>query len=299
VFARIRKLAGSTLDETVGLWVEGTIAPAGEGYRLTLIVRSGGNESERVIASDSCADLAGAAAVAVALLLGVDASAIEQRDADARAADAAGAAATEQGEADASKKASEQNEKKTTPPPPDKKDDAESERWALILRAPIGSVDFGPLPEAVFGVGLGAGLRYGAWRFVMSGRISLSQTVTASDASADFGADLERLTGEIAICHGFRAARFELSPCIGVGIEHLNAQGFGASISPASQRTTWVAPGAGAVGHWYALESLAFFLSATGYVELARPRLVVEGLGEVAQLKPVALGATIGAEWIL
>jgi hypothetical protein len=47
------------------------------------------------------------------------------------------------------------------------------------------------------------------------------------------------------------------------------------------------------------LESLAFFMSATGYVELARPRLVIEGFGEVAQLKSVALGATIGVEWIL
>jgi hypothetical protein len=133
----------------------------------------------------------------------------------------------------------------------------------------------------------------------MSGRISLSQSVTDSDAGGDFGAELERMTGEIAICHGFRGGRWEISPCIGVAIEHLSAQGFGEGVSPSSERATWLAPGAGAVGHFYALESLAFFMSVTGYVELSRPRLVIEGLGEVTQLKPAALGATIGVEWIL
>jgi hypothetical protein len=44
---------------------------------------------------------------------------------------------------------------------------------------------------------------------------------------------------------------------------------------------------------------LAFFASVTGYVELSRPRLVIEGLGDVAQFPPLAAGFTLGAEWIL
>lgn len=299
VFERIRKLAGSTLDETVGLTVEGSIAPAGDRYRLTLVVRSGTDARERAITSDSCADLTGAAAVAVALLLGVDASAIEERDHDAAAAGAAAADASKKDGADASKKEGAQDQKKPVETPPVKSPDDSAERWALLFRVPIGSADFGPLPRPALGVGLGAGLRYDTWRFVMSGRISLSQSVTDTDAGGDFGAELERMTGELAICRGFRDERWEISPCIGVAIEHLNAQGFGEGISPSSERATWLAPGAGAVGHFYALESLAFFMSATGYVELARPRLVIEGFGEVAQLKSVALGATIGVEWIL
>jgi len=44
---------------------------------------------------------------------------------------------------------------------------------------------------------------------------------------------------------------------------------------------------------------LAFFAGVTGYLELARPRLVIENLGEVGQLAPVAAGAAVGLEWIL
>ena len=47
------------------------------------------------------------------------------------------------------------------------------------------------------------------------------------------------------------------------------------------------------------MKSLAFFAGVTGYLELSRPRLVIEGLGEVRQLAPVAAGAMVGVEWIL
>jgi hypothetical protein len=47
------------------------------------------------------------------------------------------------------------------------------------------------------------------------------------------------------------------------------------------------------------LDSLAFFASATGYVELSRPRVVIEGLGEIVQFPPLAAGLLVGAEWIL
>ena len=100
-------------------------------------------------------------------------------------------------------------------------------------------------------------------------------------------------------CRGWRSLRFEIAPCVGVALEHLNARGFGDGISPASERATWPVVSAGGSAHWYATESLAFLLSMTGYLELSRPRIVIEGLGEIAQLAPVALGATFGVEWIL
>jgi hypothetical protein len=70
-------------------------------------------------------------------------------------------------------------------------------------------------------------------------------------------------------------------------------------VDPESQRALWLAPSAGAVVHWYPLKSLALFAGFTGYVELARPRLVIDGLGQLQQLAPVAAGAAIGVEWIL
>jgi hypothetical protein len=84
-----------------------------------------------------------------------------------------------------------------------------------------------------------------------------------------------------------------------VALEYLRARGFGDEVSPSSQRALWPAPSAGGIAHFHALESLAIFVGVTGYVEVSRPRIVIEGLGEVAQLAPAALGATFGVEWIL
>lgn len=297
VFERIRRLAGPALDQTERLSVEGSIVPANGRYRLTLVVRTGSEERNRVIASDSCADLAGAAAITVALLLGVDASALEEGADGAPLAGAAGADASKQGATDASKKPSEPAKPPVVEPPPPATDD--TAHWSALLRAPIAALDIGPLPRPAYGIGLGVGARYGTWRFVLSGRAWLEQSVNASDPNANFGAELQRLTGELVACRGFRSYDFEIAPCLGLALEHLKAEGFGESVTPASQRAIWLAPGAGVVGHYYAMESLAFFLGVTGYVELSRPRIVVEGLGEVAQLSPVALSFTIGAEWIL
>jgi hypothetical protein len=79
----------------------------------------------------------------------------------------------------------------------------------------------------------------------------------------------------------------------------VSARGFGDNVSSEKNGALWVAPGVGGVAHWYVLDSLALFTSVTGYVELSRPRLVIEGLGEIARLSPVAGGATFGVEWIL
>jgi hypothetical protein len=133
----------------------------------------------------------------------------------------------------------------------------------------------------------------------LAGRLSLKQTVDAPDSAGAFGAELQRMTGELSACHGFRLERFEVAPCVGLALEYLNARGFGDQVTPSSERTIWPAPGAGGVAHWYALESLAIFVGITGYVEVSRPRVVIDGLGEVARLPPAAVGVTFGAEWIL
>jgi len=58
VVHRIRALAGSSLDRAAGLSAEGRIARAGGRFWLTLLVRERAGVRKRVIASDSCADLA-------------------------------------------------------------------------------------------------------------------------------------------------------------------------------------------------------------------------------------------------
>ena len=96
VLDRIRALAGSSLDNTEGLSAEGRIARTNGRFSLTLLVRDGRHLRKRVITSDSCADLGGAAAITLALLLGVDVGAA----ASSAQNDARGEAAPQDGEPD-------------------------------------------------------------------------------------------------------------------------------------------------------------------------------------------------------
>jgi hypothetical protein len=142
-------------------------------------------------------------------------------------------------------------------------------------------------------------MRYDAWRVVLAGQLSRAQTVGAPESGENIGAELQRATGQLLTCRGWRWTDFELAPCVGLALEHVSARGFGDGVSPRVRRALWLAPGAGAVAYWYALESWAFFAGITGYLELSRPLIVIQDLGQIRQLGPAAIGAAVGFEWIL
>jgi hypothetical protein len=312
VLNRIRALAGPSLEKTENLSAEGRITPANGRFYLTLLVRDGRDVRKRAIASDSCADLAGAAAITLALLLGIDVSAAgPPADAAPRkhgsGTDGQGAS-NEHGSEDRGAQGDERgggnrsaqgNESAARSPGPAESPAPRS--WNLLVRAPILAADLGPLPNPSVGAGLGVGVRYESWRLLLTGHAYLGQSVDATDTGDEFGAgaDLQRVTGHLSLCHGWRSSGFEIAPCLGLALEYVTAEGFGHRVSPEAQGALWPALSAGAIAHWYPLKSLAFFAGVTGYLELSRPRLVIEGLGEIRQLAPLAAGTVIGVEWIL
>jgi len=298
VLNRIRALAGSSLEKTENLSAEGRITSAKGRFHLTLLVRDGRDVRKRVIASDSCADLAGAAAISLALLLGIDVSAAAPDAAGPKdSASANGQTTPGTRDEDRSVSPGARSEEPGERNPSSAPNSASG--WNFLLRGPLLVADLGPLPNPSVGTGLGIGARYESWRVLLAGYVYRGQTVDAESGEFGAGADLDRMSGQLTLCRGWRSAHFEIAPCLGLALEHLTAQGFGQGVSPESERALWLAPSAGAVGHWYPLKSLAFFAGITGYLELARPRLVIEGLGEVRQLAPGAAGAVIGVEWIL
>ena len=314
VLARIRAIAGSLLEDADGLAVSAKITNDHGRFRLELLVRDGPDERKRVIASGSCAALAGAAAVTVALLLGTDASAAEPSANDPATSDQNAAEAVVSG--GANRGSARDAERESDPArqidgaradrapdvvgqPPERTESTASRRWAILLRAPLMTADVGVFPNATFGLGAAVGVRYGAWRALLAGQVSREQTISAPDENVAFGAELQRVTAQLLGCHGWRWGQFELAPCVGVALEHVTARGFGEGVAPQPRRAVWPAPGAGAVVHWYALESLALFTGAQVHLELARPRLTIEDLGNVEQLGPVSVGAVLGLEWIL
>lgn len=288
VLDRIRSLAGSSLDETEGLSARGRISRVDGRFRLTLLVPDGAEVRQRVIESNACAELAGAAAVSLALLLG-----IELREVEPPGDESGVVPPTAKRESKIELSGEERSDEHDRRARHGERDG----RWTLLLRAPVLAADVGPLPHPSPGLGLGAGARHGPWRLVLTGLIWAPQRVAAPGQDESVGADVQRVTGRFVACRGWRTGRFELAPCMGLALEYATARGFGKNVSPHSPRVVWPAASAGAVVYGYASKSLAFFASATGYLELARPRVVIDGIGELAQLMPAAAGATVGLEW--
>jgi hypothetical protein len=93
-------------------------------------------------------------------------------------------------------------------------------------------------------------------------------------------------------------SRVELAPCATLSIEHLSARGQGTHISAHTTQTTWVAAGLGAQARVHVASWLNLLLGVEGEIETARPRLFLDGVGEVATLLPVAASMSLGSEWI-
>lgn len=280
VLARIRAIAGAALDEDPELAVEAKVEREHGRFRLELLVRRGHEVSRRVITSDSCTSLAGAAAVSLELLLGAHKQSGERRAQDDSSA----------GERDASER-----------PEPSAASGAESTAawpWSFVLHAPVLAADLELFPRPALGIGLGAGIRYRAWQIFATGYVYRAQSVASLEPGSAFGARLRRASGQLFTCHGRRWSQFEAAPCIALALEYVTARGFGEGVAPRLRHAVWPAVGAGLVTHWYALESLALFAALSGYVELARPRVAIQDLGLVRRLAPATVSATLGLEWI-
>jgi hypothetical protein len=315
---RLRAVAGSRLDQTSGLSAEGRISRVDGRFQLTLLLRDSVKVRKRVIESDSCAALAGAAAVTLSLLLGIDARALEPRASDQQGVELSQQTGSNTGDQGAGERDeasdAEANGRRNGAPGgradrPAERSPALSEdavtpdgsaakrRWAVAMRAPVVVADLGPLPHPALGLGLGVGMRYESWRVLLAGNLFAAQTVNVPDQGSALGAELKRMTGQIVICRGSRWRRFEVSPCLGLALEHMSVRGFGEGVSPSTSQAVWPAPSMGAVAHWHAMESLAFFTGATACLELSRPHVVIEGLWELAQLSRTAVGLAAGLEW--
>lgn len=305
---RIRSLAGSSLEWPESVTVSGRITLADGRFYLKLLVRDEAEVRQRVIVSESCAELTGAAAVTLLLLLGI------ALDAPALTADTAPEATPGNEEriddqlpkvgARSDKNAGDSRGGLTGKQPADNSQaqirassTPNERRWGLVLRAPSIVVESGPLPRASLGVGLGGGVRLQSWRVLLDCRLYSKQVVTIPDSVDGLGADVHRATAELGLCHGWRSRSLEVAPCSGLAIEFLSARGFGAGVTPQIRTVVWAAPMVGFTGYWHVFGSLAVSAQLAGYLELSRPQIVIDGVGDVTRLKPLAASAALGLEW--
>ena len=264
--ARVQQLSGSGAGVDNHLSAEGTVTQASTGrFRLKLVVHQGVLNGERELESASCTDLAGAAAVTLGLLL---------RSAEPLPVEPEVVATP------------------LAPPAP------QLRRWHALAQAPLFVLGVGPLPKPSFGLALGGGIALGSWRFAVSVTDWLPQEVRPSSLEG-YGATVELQTASWGVCRAFRVPPFEVAPCLDASLLHLSARGTGTHVTSRSRAATWFAPGAGAqarlsLSRWFSLAA-----AVNGEFELARPRIAIQGAGQIDQLGPAAATVMLGSEWIL
>jgi hypothetical protein len=301
---RIRKLAGAARSTDNPLRADGNITQKEDGrFRLTLVVRSGELVGERNIESASCEDLAGAAAVALALLLRAE-EPLESFSAGSPAGSPSSQEGSERerGESSSGEKAAERGA--VRPPEADAPSGVGGSREPSpgslhgLLQAPLAALSLGPLPEPALGFGLAAGVSFHDFRLLVEGQKWLEQRVAAEDFPG-FGAEVERATATLRGCRAFRWESVALAPCLALSLEFLSASGTGPAVSASTERALWVAPGAGAQGLVLLTSWFNLVASVDGRLETARPRISIDGLGDVDQVAPIAVTVLLGSEWIL
>jgi len=186
---------------------------------------------------------------------------------------------------------------------PPESDAAKRSSFRFAFRVPELRVDVGALPEPSYGLGLALGLRHEAWRFLASGTLWLGQDYDEGPFLG-YGAHFGRISGELSACRGWQFSGFELAPCLLLTLDDVSARGTGVGISSTNPWTAWVSVGAGFQGLWQLNRNLALVLGLHGRVATSRPRFLTEGIGEdgvqeISQVGPAALGVVLGCEWVL
>ncbi len=313
VTERVRKLSGSPSSLQAALQADGIITQADDGqFHLKLTLRAGGLVGERNIDSRSCADLARAAAVAIALLLHSD----EPLSAGILGGEVPPDLAHEGAEPDSAPTVpadarpqpgnppmpSPLPKQTQTPVPAGKHREAATEPSSqpeqIRVRAPLAALSVGPLPRPEWGVSFAVGASYVNWRLWLEGSDWQGQAVPSQDFPG-YSANIKRATASLRGCRASRFSVFELAPCLVVSLEHVTATGAGENVAPQSQHVNWVAAGVGAQARVYLQSWFALALSLDGTIEASRPRFSIGGVGLVDQAAPAAVTVMVGPEWIL
>jgi hypothetical protein len=267
---------------------------------LRLAIQSGDLAAERNIDGKSCKDLAGAAAVALALLLSSGEPLSERDLAGATSTD--NAPAHPDGEPDAPPGIDTSLASHAKPPEPAKPSEPsqdEAQRGThVVLLVPLAALGFGPTERTALGLGLAAGLSVDGWQVLAEGKLWASQRATIANLGDEYGVDLRRFTVSVRGCRSLWKARFELAPCGLMSVQHLSVRGSGRNLVPQSDAATWLAGGVGVRARLRIAPWLGFIAGIDGELEFSRPEIDLTGVGFVERLGPAAVTITVGSEWI-
>jgi len=329
---RIQNLLGSARQAS-HLRAEGTIVKTDRRFRLDLVVRVRDLAGTRTIESNACEDLAGAAAVEIALLIhSAEAVAEPSRPGpqpqtlqSVRGSETAtsgpdgSAARPSQGTNDTSASGRAPNDAKPEgkvevdraeekTPTQDEPAEGPPRTRHVMVQVPVLDLSLGPLPKSTRGIGLALGLEYANWQLQVEG-VSWQRQSVPAPGYPGYGADVDRMGAALWGCHEFRGAWLGFSPCMTVGLERVSAIGTGRNVAQSSQSAFGMTAGVGAQGRVYVTNWLRLLIAVGGQIELSRPQISVAGgkpadnlqpyRFDVYQFAPAALTFAVGMEWML
>jgi len=328
VLARVRKIAGATRPTAHTLRAEASVTQPSDGtFRLRLEIHYGNLAAVRNIEGKSCKDLAGAAAVALALLLSSE-EPLSERDLAGNAATTTGGnnsgvaavSGANAGNKQPANQAGSQSQSPSSSPSAQPTTSSVStsveagapRRWHVLLLLPLGSLGVGPMKQVSLGLGGSAGLAFDRWRFLAEGRLWASQHETTSHLGYDYDVELNRFTFGARACRVVFGDRFEFAPCALMSVHHLSVRGSGRNLVPGTDTATWASVGIGARSRFLITPWLGLVAAVDGELQLSRPEVSVslppsgsqQPIPEstpvvVERLAPAAATITVGVEWIL
>jgi hypothetical protein len=167
----------------------------------------------------------------------------------------------------------------------------QSRSFTLLTGADSGA-HLGALPGPAVGFGGFVGLEVWRVRIEVLATYWLEQSASVRGGS---GGDFDLFTVLSSGCFLFASGRLQLGPCLGLELGRMGARGFGVD-NPGSSAIPWVAPYVGALGTLRIVGPLALRVGAGAIVPVSRPRWVLVRVGEVDQPGPVSGRGLLGLE---
>lgn len=334
--ALVRDIVGEEVWSKAHFNAEGSIQQGEGGFHLELRMHAESGDQVRSLDAKACQDLLGASAVVLGLNVrrsagaepasgdpeatttGVEGTSPppEGQSPTATGSDAAvsntatsgsGATAGDKsavgrtGAEAASQSAANRTPAKSVPPSGSaraKRDDPTASRRAyqLFLALPQVGLGLGALPKPTLNGSAAFGLRYSGFGVGIGGRYQLPVQLSP-DWPPEVNVSISRYAAELILSWEWQTGVFGVGPQASVALDFLSVRGGGDPVVGATATSMFVTPGLGlsfrlALSGWASL-----FGTVSGEVPTARPRFLIDGVGEVGRLGPVALRLGLGSEW--
>ena len=156
------------------------------------------------------------------------------------------------------------------------------------------------LPRVGYGIGLGVGVAYKAWRAIVAGALYQPQDEVSTGVQP-YRVEFRQKTVEMMGCHGWRSGAVEVAPCAVLAADDVSAQASGDSLVSTNRTAFWISVGGGISGYLHLFSHLSLVASGNGLIATKRSRFLIGTLTGMQQAHKVPVGTASGSlacEWI-